>query len=315
MSRKTLLVGLVLLPMFASAQGYDNYNDAYFTEDGKPPNLFEFNNGAGAKTSIGLPPITPPPEEEEKEAPPPPEVESPGAQETYVEPTTVPSEPGEVPRPVIEEEKDLVTILLESGGILGISTLPGSEAGPIDFAQFDSGGFIVVVDGQKVRDAFGNDIDASKILSFWKNPAERKKRGGKLSTGEYYALLAATIAEEDGRLDRAAFKAGEFEITYRSRGALFAFIPFSFPVRVTVRSHEKNAERRVEVRLPWYRLFVREFFTPESLEGEIDVLVQDEMKRHQANTVETQALLFAAVAEFLKQKVRTISDTIVLRPL
>jgi len=306
---KVFLVALLALPLFAGAQSlYDHYNDAYFTGDGSLPNLVEAN-GLGSKTSFGqkLPDTQPNPEE--------PAQESPGAKESQLPPA-----PEASPTPnaeaqkgvsvVIEDEEDILTLLEEGGAVSGVASLPGSLDEAIDFENYAGGGFRIVVDGAKVRGLFGRSVSVDEILGLWKTSSERQKRGKNISTGQYYALIAATLAEDDVRLARAEFTNVYLEVTYRSRGAMLWVIPWSFPVRVMVAMDPKK-EERVTVRFPWYHWFVREYFTRESLAAEVrDVILAEEAKAGDKETL--QVRLFVALSAFLKQKVRTISDSIIL---
>ncbi len=309
LSMRTLLCALLLLPVFAAAQtSYDHYNDAYFTGDGSLPDLAEAN-GVGSKTSIGLPPGTPPEDEEE----PPEEEEQPGAKESILPPTAPPPSAPPVPPyspEGVEDEEDILELLLEGGAISGVESLPNMHDGPVDFESFSSGGFRIVVDGAKVRGLFGSSVSVRDILSLWKSSSERQERGKRLSTGQYYALIAATLSEDDARLERAEFTHVYLEVTYRSRGALFWLIPWSFPVRVTIEM-DALADERVTVRFPWYHWFLREYFTRASLAEEIrEVIAAEEAKGDDGETL--QIRLFVTLTSFLKQKVRTISDSVIL---
>ena len=330
-------LGAVILFFCASVAFADQFNHTYFTGDGSLPDLMHEVNGAGAKDAVGKDPT---PNPIPKDTPPDPDTDGdgvPDSQDPDIDGDGVPNgqdpdptnpdekateetagakeavqQPNDPnPGPVVEDEEDILDILLGEGGILGISSLGGVGGGAnIDFGSLStSGGFSIVMDGRKVRDAFGNSLSVKDILKFWKKTEDRQKRGARLSTGEYYALVAAELAMDDARLDGAAFSATQFQVTYRSRGSLFAFIPISFPVLVTVTMSQTESD--VAVKLPWYHSFVREYFTRDSLASEIKTVVEDERKIENA-TEALQLRMFTAVANFLRQKVRTISDSIIL---
>lgn len=205
--------------------------------------------------------------------------------------------------PSTVSEEDALDSLSASGGI---SVSSGASGGS---------GIAVSVDGAAVRRALREKADIGSVLAHWRSVAERKSRSAdtKLTTGEYYALVAATLAGDDAQIDSATFDGIRFEITYRSRGALLWFLPWSFPVRVTVNATAVSAEERVQVALPWYHWFLREFFTREGLASEIDSVVISELRAADPETEEDiQVRLFIAVADFLRAKVRTISDSILL---
>lgn len=308
---RVLVVAVLALPLTVGAQSlYDHYNDAYFTGDGSLPNLVEAN-GLGSKTSFGQPLPDPVPEDE----PGAPQEPSPGAKESQLptpadEPTGTPNAMPPGGSGAVEDEEDILTLLEEGGAISGVASLPETTDEMIDFANYGAVGFRIVIDGAKVRGIFGNSVSVRDVLAMWKTSAERQKRGKTITTGQYYALIAATLAEDDARLDRAEFTNVHFEITYRSRGAMLYLIPWSFPVRITV-AMDPQKDERVTVRFPWYHWFLREYFTRESLAAEVsDVIAMEETKSGDQETL--QVRLFVALAGFLKQKVRTVSDSVIL---
>jgi hypothetical protein len=115
-------------------------------------------------------------------------------------------------------------------------------------------------------------------------------------------------ALSDRNIDSVSFTGDSFEIRYRSRGYLFSFIPMSFPVRVTV-ALEASSSRAI-VRLPWYRFFVREFFTAKKLAEEVDAVVVREIESNLSTDVDIRVKVFDAVAKYLRGKVGTIADTV-----
>ena len=202
----------------------------------------------------------------------------------------------------VESEEEVLSVF-ETEGAVSMSGGGGGGIGSI------------TIDGAEVRRALRENADIGDVLAHWRSVAGRKSRnvGAKLTTGEYYSLVAATLAGDDDKLDGATFDGIRFGITYRSRGALFAFIPWSFPVHVTVEATAVSAQDRVQVRFPWYHWFMREYFTREGLASEIDSIVTKELREADPETEEDiHARLFVAVAQFLRLKVRTISDSILL---
>lgn len=208
-----------------------------------------------------------------------------------------------------ETEENTLESLIEDGGLSG-------GLGGVDGGLFSGGDGSIVVNGSRVRAFLRKDPDIEEVLRYWKIGKGKTRPDGKttkdrLTPGEYYALVAATLSADDERLQEARFTARDFGITYRSRGALFAFIPFSFPVRVNVQPYAPVAER-VAVRFPWYHWFVREYFTRQSLAEEVNTVLETVVK-NASEGEDIHAELFEAVALFLRQKVRTITDSIILQ--
>ncbi len=207
-----------------------------------------------------------------------------------------------------EQEDEALEILLDDGAISG-------GLGGVDGGVFSGGGGAIVVNGSRVRAFLRKDPDIDEVLRYWKIGKGKERPDGKtskdrLTPGEYYALVAATLAAEDEGLQEARFTARDFEITYRSRGALFAFIPWSFPVRVFVAPRAPS--ERVVVRFPWYHWFVKEYFTRAELAQEVDSLIQT-LGSQAEEGEDIQAELFDAVTQLLREKVRTITESILLR--
>jgi hypothetical protein len=211
-----------------------------------------------------------------------------------------------------ESEEDALEVLLEEGAVEG-GGVGGSSAGGEEGGTSDPyAGSILFIDGNKVRAVARKDSDIQAVLKRWRTSTRREDLPNRrLTTGEYYALIASELAAEDGQLESASFAGGRFEITYRSQGELFWLIPMSFPVHLTVTAAQLEG-KRVEVGLPWYHFFVREYFTRESLAVEVEEVISAKLVNIEVDGEVTQAFLFEAVARFLRQKVRTISDTVLL---
>lgn len=207
-----------------------------------------------------------------------------------------------------EQEDSALQSLFDEGVISG-------GLGGVDSGVFSGGGGAIVVSGSRVRAFIRKDPNIDDVLRYWKIGKGKTRPDGKtskdrLTPGEYYALVAATLAAEDEGLQEARFTARDFEITYRSRGSLFAFIPWSFPVRVLVVPRAPN--ERVTVRFPWYHWFVREYFTRAELSLEIDSMIQVLGSKAEEGE-DIQGELFDAVHKLLREKVRTITETILLK--
>lgn len=197
-------------------------------------------------------------------------------------------------------------ILLNDGAITGSGLVSKSEF----FENALLAGFSfgihegsISIFGSRVRDALRGRYNLGDVLKSWRAGAS-----GPLSA-RGYGLVAASTALRDSNVDMVTFSADSFALTYRSRGYLFVVIPISFPVRVTVMP---QANERVVVKLPWYRFFVREFFTRESLAREIDAVMVEAAEKNTKPESDLKAVLFEAVAQFLQKKVGTITDTVSL---
>lgn len=174
------------------------------------------------------------------------------------------------------------------GGVLG--------SGGIDF----EGGYVRIV-ASRVRDIFRENSHFSEFLTFW-------KRGSGASARER-GLVAVSTAVRDSNFEEATFTATRVDITYRSRGYLLGFIPWSFPVRVSIIPAASALEERVTVKLPWYRWFLRTFFSRQKLAEEIDDALQAAYKAADPND-DLTTVTFEAATDFLRKKVGTISDSI-----
>ncbi len=295
---------LILLIVLSASAAADQFNDANYFEEGGVPvaapsggggggggsgsNAFGGFGGSGSASGGGQ--STPSPESSPAD-------------------TTDTDAGSTSPGSGIETEEELIDLLTTQGTV----TVVG---GPIEEEGVGSGGGFVTVDGAKVRASAKNDPDIDKVLKYWRGLGKTKdgaaRTKGRLTTGEYYLLVAAELASGDEQLERATLEASRFKITYRSRGVLFAFIPISFPVRIEVTGAATSAYDRVKVHLPWYRFFIRKYFSAKSLADEVDVVVAKKLAGLDPDATDVQAVLFTTVADFLKQKVRTISDSILL---
>jgi hypothetical protein len=84
-------------------------------------------------------------------------------------------------------------------------------------------------------------------------------------------------------------------------------------VQVRVTALAETTAERVQVRFPWYHWFMREYFTREGLAAELDSVVLGELRMADPETEDDiQARLLIAVADYVRQKARTISDSILL---
>ena len=191
-----------------------------------------------------------------------------------------------------------------STGGSGKGTLSVGAAGGGSGGGSGGGNFSVTVVGSKIRAALSNKYKLQDLLQGW-----RDSKKGAMSTRDY-GLVAASTALRDSSVQSVSFTASTFEIVYRSEGYLFGLFPISFPVRISIIPQAISG--RVSVKLPWYRFFVREFFTTDSLAAEIDATIQTEIAANTDASADLNTKLFDAVATYLRKKIGTISDSIYL---
>ncbi len=200
------------------------------------------------------------------------------------------------------EEEGLLDLLVAAGAVSGSGAASGSSFFEDSSAGGGSGALDVSIDGANVRAALRGKYDLQELLKGWRSGSEARLNARGLG------LVAASTALSDKNIDSVSFTGGSFEIKYRSRGYLFSFIPVSFPVRVVIVPEATSG--RVIVLLPWYRFFVREFFTGKSLAAEINAVLEAEIGKNAAAGADLKLQLFEATADFLRKKIGTITDTI-----
>lgn len=193
-------------------------------------------------------------------------------------------------------EETVWSALLTGGALFGSF----GEGGVLDSGIDFEGGYVRIV-ASRVRDIFRENSTFSEFLTFW-------KRGTGASARER-GMIAVSTAVHDSNFEEATFTATRVDIVYRSRGYLLGFLPWSFPVRVSIIPAAPTLEERVTVKLPWYRWFLRTFFSRQNLEREIDEALQSAYKAADPND-DLASVTFEAATDFLRNKVGTISDTI-----
>lgn len=199
-----------------------------------------------------------------------------------------------------QADEDLLDTLISEGIISGSGVVSGSSL----FADSLIGGTYgqVKIDGNAVRKYFRGRYDLQELLLGWRAGTEARLSARGLG------YIAASTALRDRNVDAISFTADRIDITYRSRGYLFSVIPITFPVRVVV--IPEASSDRVTVKLPWYRFFVREFFTARGLAEDIDAVIQVEIEKNVIVNADLKTILFKAVAEYLRTKIGTVSDTV-----
>lgn len=296
MRRETLiLLVLVCMPLSAHAIFYNN-TETIEVGDGEPPeppgwvggvntNNPGSGSSGGSATGGG------------SGATPPPSTTTPGTTPSTSQDAPNSSSSGSNSISNSANEETVWNALLTGGalfGSFGEGGLLGS--GGIDF----EGGYVRIV-ASRVRDIFRENNTFSEFLTFW-------KRGTGASARER-GLIAVSTAVRDSNFEEATFTATRVDIVYRSRGYLLGFLPWSFPVRVSIIPAASTLEERVTVKLPWYRWFLRTFFSRQNLAREIDEALQSAYKAADPND-DLASVTFEAATDFLRKKVGTIGDTI-----
>lgn len=308
-----LCIGCLLFFPLSSQAYYYNDSEVIEVGDGVPKNVV--TDGTPVVTEGGYIIIPPNSETDEDDQVVPVTVEE-NTTPTPVVPLTT-TEDGYLDEtetdisqaPTLVTDAEAFDILLAGGAIIGEGLLKignffeDSLLSSFGQGAFGGGGSLFVY-GTKVRDSMRSFRNLQDALEAW-----RRGQTGAL-TERGYALIAASTALRDGNVQYVTFSAAAFELTYRSRGYLLSIFPVSFPVRIEV-IPEASVDR-VKVKLPWYRFFVREFFTPKSLATEIDAVLNGEIEKNTKPESDLKAVLFEAVARFLHAKVGTISDSIFL---
>lgn len=196
------------------------------------------------------------------------------------------------------DDATLLDTLIAEGVITGSGAITGSSV----FESSSSGGGTVRVEGAAVRRALNGKFELYDLLTGWRTSTQ-----ARLSL-QGLGLVAASTALRDRNIDTVSFSAERFDIRYRSRGYLFSLFPMSFPVRVTVIPEATSG--RVTVTLPWYRFFVREFFTAKTLTTDIDTLIEAIIESNVTASADLRATMFTAVTDYLRSKVGTVTNTI-----
>jgi hypothetical protein len=194
-----------------------------------------------------------------------------------------------------------------AAGGSGTTGSSGSAASRGTVSGGGSGSLSVRVVASKVRDALKDNVDLKTLLQYWK----RAPKAGAFTSDEY-GLIAASTALRDSNVQEVTFTASKFEIVYRSRGYLIGLFPWSFPVRVAIVPDASSPAERVNIKLPWYRFFIRKFFTNDSLVADIDAVIAKTKKENTDPDADGKAIVFDAVSLFLKTKVGTVGDSVIL---
>lgn len=299
MRRETLiLLVLVCMPLSAHAIFYNN-TETIEVGDGQPPEppgwvggVNTGGNGSGSSGNSGtsgggsgasVPTSTP--------------TTTPGTPAGSSQTTGNGSSSGSNAGSSAANEETVWNALLTGGALFGSF----GEGGLLGSGGIDFEGSYVRIVASRVRDIFRENNTFSEFLTFW-------KRGTGASARER-GMIAVSTAVRDSNFEEATFTATRVDIVYRSRGYLLGFLPWSFPVRVSIIPAAPTLEERVTVKLPWYRWFLRTFFSRQNLAREIDEALQSAYKAADPND-DLASVTFEAATDFLRKKVGTISDTI-----
>lgn len=208
----------------------------------------------------------------------------------------------------------------ESGSSSGFSGAlgdgGGGDSGPLIELLAAEGG--VSGEGGAALGAEGSDgvfINAAKVRAALKGKGVLRvtlrafgERGGALSTSDF-ALVGASSALKNPAMESAFISLSRFAIAYRSQGYLFAVVPLSFTVRISVNPRAEALRDRVEVRFPWYSFFLRKFVSRDGLARDIhDILTRDFDPSLEPS--EAQARLFTDVSVMLQNRADTFEESV-----
>lgn len=132
---------------------------------------------------------------------------------------------------------------------------------------------------------------------------------GRLYSQEDIALVVAAHTFKDQNLEEVIFSLGTVSIAYRARGRLFAVIPLTYRVRLSLNPATDTPEERVVVRFPWYKFFLQTYVSKPVLQRELDFVVTN-IIRESPITADTQARIFSVVSLALSERFDTVEGSI-----
>lgn len=196
-----------------------------------------------------------------------------------------------------DDTVSLLDALVTSGGLSGSSFVSSDDAAS---SALGSGG--VYIDGVKVRAALqGKGILRVTLRAYGAG-------GGALSNADL-GLIGASTMLKNPSLESAFISLTRFDIMYRSQGYLLAFLPVSFPVRISVNPAGASLAERVTIKFPWYSFFLRKFVTKPGLVRDIDAILTKEADPS-ADRSQLQAKLFIDVSLMLQSRVDTVEESV-----
>jgi hypothetical protein len=127
-----------------------------------------------------------------------------------------------------------------------------------------------------------------------------------LKTNEDFALVAASTALKDGRIEDITLAAGTLHISYRARGNLFAFIPVTY--RIVIEAKPDPAPGTVTVKFPWYKFFLRTYVSKKDIEADVGSTISSVST--EGGTLDERARLLNDVSAKLSARFDTVEGSI-----
>lgn len=201
-----------------------------------------------------------------------------------------------------DDTESLLDVLLGSGGLSGSSGGASTGSGLSGGISVLEGSGGVYIDGAKVRAALqGKGILRVTLRAFG--------AGSSALSNADLGLIGASTMLKNPSLESAFISLTRFDITYRSQGYLLAFIPVSFPIKISVNPSGASLAERVTVKFPWYSFFLRKFVSKAGLARDTDaILMKDDDPANDRSQL--QAKIFTDVSIMLQSRIDTIGESV-----
>ena len=162
------------------------------------------------------------------------------------------------------------------------------------------GGYSVTISGAKTRAALrARGISGLSVL---------EELSSRFLSQKDFALVATSRILQNKQIEEVILSLDIITLSYRAEGRLLAFIPWEFPVRVTINPNAATPETRVIITLPWYRFFLQTFFTRSELVGELNAAI-DKIKLEETHSIDAKTKLFTAVTDAIAARFDTVGGT------
>ncbi|MDO8521603.1 MAG: hypothetical protein Q7S52_05805, partial [bacterium] len=128
-------------------------------------------------------------------------------------------------------------------------------------------------DLEKFRADVSNGDQANKVTVRGWDPEKKEEIVGKpeaVKTFEDLQVYIEAVALNDAAITGIEIRQGILELESREQGKLFGFIPIEMSSSVVVKfTLEDSTEDPVDVKFPWWHIFVKKSYSPSVLEGEL----------------------------------------------
>ena len=113
------------------------------------------------------------------------------------------------------------------------------------------------------------------------------------------AVVATAIVFKNQDIQEVRIEGERLSVTYLASGRLFWLIPVHFTVYLTINTAGATDAERVELRYPWWRVFVSLPVSPNALAANLNASIVG-MQAAQLNTEVAQAKLFTYISNLLQ---------------